>query len=298
MKKQLPKYPIYVPSKGRADCCLTAKFLEKDGVPYKLVVEKQERKDYADRFGEDQILVLPFSNKGSVIPCRNWIKDHAAKAGHLRHWQLDDNIGQIRRMYKRKRIVCEAGIALRCTEQFVDRYENVAIAGLNYAMFAYGADAIPPFYLNIRIYSCSLILNSLPNRWRGKYNEDTDLTLQVLADGWCTVLMNAFLIEKKRTMTMKGGNSDELYSKHDGRLKMSRALERLWPGVVKTKRRFDRPQHVVHDSWRKFDTPLKRRADFDFENLPASDEFGMKLKQVADEIKSPRIQAMLDAQKP
>ena len=228
---------------------------------------------------------------------RNWIKKHSIELGARRHWQLDDNITRIRRMYKRSRIECDAGIALRCTEHFVDRYENVAIAGMNYDMFAYGADAIPPFYLNIRVYSCSLILNEIPNRWRMIYNDDTDICLQVLADGWCTILMNAFLIDKKQTMTMKGGNSDDLYHKHDGRLKMAKCLERLWPRVVKTKRRFDRPQHVVHDSWRKFDTPLKRRADFDFENLPAHDEFGMKLKQVAKKIKSPRIQKMLDDQR-
>jgi hypothetical protein len=134
----------------------------------------------------------------------------------------------------------------------------------------------PPFYLNHRVYSCLLIKNDLPYRWRGRYNEDTDLCLQVLANGWCTVLINAFMIKKVRTMTMKGGNAAELY-KGDGRLKMARSLERMWPGVVTVDRRFKRPQHVV--DWSKFDTPLKLKPDAVIPDEKIN-EYGMKLTQV------------------
>ena len=157
-------------------------------------------------------------------------------------------------------------------------------------MFGVGSSA-KPFVLNCRVYSCSLILNSLPNKWRGKYNEDTDYCLQVLADGWCTVLMNLFLVDKAGTMVMKGGNTDELYAKNDGRLKMARSLERVWPGVVETKRRFNRPQHVVKNSWKHFDTPLKRKPGLE---IPEGiDEMGMELRQVKP-IQSPEIQRLLD----
>jgi len=123
-------------------------------VPFRLVVEPQERDAYGAVFGEETILVLPFANQGSVIPARNWIKDHAVEAGHLRHWQLDDNIRRTRRWYRKKRISCRAGVALAVVEDFVDRYENVAVAGLQYNMFAYamGAHGKPPFHLNA-VYS-------------------------------------------------------------------------------------------------------------------------------------------------
>ena len=141
-------------------------------------------------------------------------------------------------------------------------------------------------------HNCLLVKNDLPNRWRGRYNEDTDLCLQVLSDGWCTVLFNAFLVLKMRTMTMKGGNSAELYQ-GDGRLKMARSLERAWPGVVETKRRFQRPQHVVKDAWKAFDTPLRRRPDVDFEALARTpNEYGMELEQVRA-TKSPEIRALV-----
>jgi hypothetical protein len=289
-EKHLPRYPIYIPSKGRSDQCATGSFLLSDGVPFRLVVEPQERDAYAEKFGEDRVLVLPWNNPGSVIPARNWIKEHATAEGHKRHWQLDDNISYIMRYWNGQRIRCAAGAALAATEDFVDRYENIAIAGLEYVMFA--IKVTKPFTLNTRIYSCSLVLNSLPHRWRGRYNEDTDICLQVLADGYCTVLVNAFLVQKIGTMVVKGGNTATIYG-GDGRLKMARSLERLWPGVVSVDRRFKRPQHVVRDSWRRFDTPLKRRDDIDFEAIGPS-EYGLELKQVGSEVRSHRLRQLLE----
>jgi hypothetical protein len=255
------RYPVYVISKGRSGCCLTAKFLVKDRTPFSLVVEPQEAQQYAARFPGVKLCVLPFSNLGlGSIPARNWVWEDAKAQGHDRHWIIDDNIYKIEHRYLGKRIPCNSGAALSTVEIFTDYYENVGIAGLNYHMFAPPGREIPPFVLNAHVYSCLLICNDLPFRWRGRYNEDTDLCLQVLAGGWCTVQTNAFLIHKVPTMKMKGGNTTELYQ-GDGRLKMARSLERMWPGVVETQRRFKRPQHVIKDAWRKFDTPLKRRAD-------------------------------------
>jgi hypothetical protein len=271
----LPRYPIYIPTKGRSEKCLTARFLTRDGVPFQLVIEPQEYDLYAAKFGEKAILVLPFSELGQgSIPARNWIWQHARDRGVERHWVMDDNLWRLRRLYKGYRIACAAGPALAAVEDFVDRYENVAIAGLNYTMF--GLPKMPPFYLNVHVYSCMLLRTDLPFQWRGRYNEDTDLCLQVLAAGWCTILTNVFLAEKVGTMQMKGGNTDALYAA-DGRLKMARQLERQWPYVVSTDRRFSRPQHVVRDQWRKFDTPLKLKPGIDPAKLAEKNEYGLKL---------------------
>ena len=286
---RLPRYPIYIPSKGRFENCLTAKFLLNDLVPFRLVVEPQEREQYATKFGEENVLVLPFRDRGSVIPVRNWIKERATADGHERHWQLDDNIRDIWRHYRGERLHCRSGVALAAAEDFVDRYENIAVAGLDYVMF--GMYPNRPFTLNTRVYSCSLVLNSLPNQWRGQYNEDADLCLQVLADGWCTVLIHAFMIQKIGTMNMKGGNTDEIYQ-DDGRLRMARSLERMWPGVVTTSRRFKRPQHVVRDAWKKFDTPLRRKPSVEINKLEPN-EYGMKLRQVRP-IKSESLKKWFD----
>lgn len=285
-----PRYPVYVPSKGRFEHCYTAKFLTKDRCPFYLVVEPQEEAQYRSQFPNAQVLVLPWNdhrdadgNKDGLIAVRNWVKAHATDAGFARHWQIDDNCASIKRVHAGKRLVCDAGVAFAATEDFVDRYENVAVAGLNYGMFIGGEALMPgagvsPFRLNCHVYSCSLILNSLPNRWRLRYNDDTDFCLQVLASGWCTVQMQAFVIKKLRTMTVSGGNTEALYQ-GECRLQMARMLERAWPGVVKTGRRFGRPQHVVN--WKKFDTPLIRKPDAVIPEGP--NEYGMVLKRVKPE---------------
>lgn len=289
----LPRYPVYVISKGRFEKNLTAIFLIKDKTPFHLVVEPQEADEYIKRFGEERVLILPFSNLGlGGIPARNWVWEHAKASGAKRHWILDDNISYIMRRYKTRRLHCESGPAFAAVEDFTDRYENIAIAGMNYTMFVPDRQSIAPFFLNNHVYSCLLILNELPFRWRGRYNEDTDLCLQVLAAGWCTVLTNIFMIDKVHTMKMKGGNTTELY-KGDGRLKMARSLERVWPYVVSVDRRFQRPQHKIRDEWKKFDTPLIRRKDLDWSKFKQANEYGLKLEQVADVVKSPLLREML-----
>jgi hypothetical protein len=64
---------------------------------------------------------------------------------------------------------------------------------------------------------------------------------------------------------------------------MAKTLEQRWPGIVRTERRFGRPQHVVN--WRKFDTPLIRRPDWQPDDL-GPNEYGMSLQQVVPMPKS------------
>lgn len=255
------KYPIYVISKGRFESGYTAKFLIQDKIDFKLVVEPQEEKEYSSRFGRDRILVLPFSNLGQgSIPARNWCWEDSKSKGFKKHWILDDNIKFMATLKKGKRVRCPSIDAFTKSEEFVDKYSNIAIAGINYWMFV-GWYRVKPFHLNYHAYSCLLIENNLSFRWRGRYNEDTDLCLQALTNNWCTVNINAYLIYKMPTMTCKGGNTDELY-KGNGRLKMARSLEYQWqkyPGLVKTVFKFGRPQH--HVNWSIFKTPLKRVAN-------------------------------------
>lgn len=291
----LPRYPVYIPSKGRCESSLTANALVRDGVPFRLVVEPQEADQYRAKFGDARVLVLPFSNLGQgSIPARNWIKDHSTAEGAARHWQLDDNMSRFRMIHENRRIPCRAGVALRACEDFTDRYSNVPVSGLNYSFFVIPPSGrrktkIPPFYSNVHVYSCTLVKNDSPYRWRGRYNEDTDLCLQVLSAGECTILLNAFMVEKKQTLKVKGGNTAELYQ-GDGRLKMARELERRWPGVVTTRRRFDRPQHVVADQWRRFDTPLKLRPDADL----APVNYGLRVAQHAEQVKHPAMRDLLE----
>jgi len=240
-----PKYPIYVISKGRSKNCLTARELKLMYVDFTLVVEPQEYEEY--KGVAENILVTPFSNLGQgSIPVRNFVWEHSIINGHKRHWVLDDNIEGFHRLNRNEKPKLLSGVFFKCMEDFTDRYENVAISGANYYSFCKTTDKVPPYYLNTRIYSCILIKNDLPYRWRGRFNEDTDLSLRALKDGWCTVLFNAFLIGKVTTMRMKGGNTNELYAETDNRKEFAESLQEQHPDVVKVTWKFNRWHHQVN----------------------------------------------------
>lgn len=277
-----PKYPVYVISKGRWKLRLTSKALEARNIPYHIVIEPQEYDNYAAVIDPEKIYILPFSNLGQgSIPARNWVWEHSIEQGNERHWILDDNIREFMRLHKNIKYHTDSGTTFRACEDFVERYENIALAGMQYHFFAPRKKRHKPFTLNTRVYSCILIKNDIPFRWRGRYNEDTDLSLRVLKSGWCTVLFYAFLARKEQTMTMKGGNTEELYKldNADGRLLMAQSLQRQHPDVVKITRKWGRWQHQV--DYRPFKTNkliLKEGI-----KIPEGvNNYGMVLKKIND----------------
>lgn len=269
-----PDYPVYVISKGRWESRLTVKALDSREIPYHLVVEPQEYDNYAQVADMSKLLVLPFSNLGQgSIPARNWVWEHAISKGAERHWILDDNIWDFYRLDRNIKYRVKSGTIFKAAEDFVNRYKNVALAGFQYERYAPRKEKRNPFMLNTRIYSHILIKNDLPYRWRGRYNEDTDLSLRVLKDGWCTVLFLAFLAKKVTTMTMEGGNTDELYQ-GDGRLKMAQSLQKQHPDVTTIVRKYGRWQHKVDYSGFKKNRLIKRD---DIVIEPGVNNYGMQL---------------------
>ncbi len=274
-----PRYPIFIPSKSRADSRLTAKALDSIGVPYHIVVEPQEADLYRAVIDPAKVLVLPFSDRGTSVPARNWIMDYAVSIGSRRVWILDDNIKGFYRLNRNLKVPAKTGSIFRAAEDFVERYENVAITGFHYFMFASRKSKMKPFELNTRVYSNMLIdLNAKgqegnPYRFRGFYNEDTDICLRMLKDGWCSVLFLAFLAEKSVTMTMRGGNTPVYQG--DGRLKMAQELQRNHPDVTRIAWKWGRWQHSV--DYRPFKhNLLKRRQEV---IIPAGrNEYGMRLQ--------------------
>jgi hypothetical protein len=239
------KYPVFIISKGRWESRLTVKALENLGIPYHVVVEPQEYDNYAAAIKPAKILTLPFSNLGQgSIPARNWVWQFAEECGAKKHWILDDNMDGFYCLNNNEKVKVTDRNPFMEAEEISDRYENVAVSGLNYEFFAMRRAKVPPFYLNTRVYSCILINHALPYRWRGRYNEDTDLCIRALKDGWCTILMNYMLAKKLPTMTVKGGNTTELY-KEDGRLKMAESLRDQHPDIVKITQKWNRWQHHV-----------------------------------------------------
>lgn len=280
------RYPIYIISKGRWETRHTSKALERMGVDYMIAVEPQEYDNYAAVIDPKKVLALPFSNHGKGSgPARNWCWEHSIAHGYDRHWLLDDNIFEWWRFHQNKRYRIEQGSAcFRATEDFVDRFENVALAGHQYKFFCVDDYPYPPYILNTRIMSCFLIQNSIPHRWRGRYNEDVDLSIRVLKDGLCTMLMYSFLCGKARTGTVKGGNTSEVYNNYqeDASLKKSQMLVEMHPDVVTLQERYGRVHHHVdldaiinqHGQPARLNPLILKK---DVKVLNKTDNYGMKL---------------------
>jgi hypothetical protein len=224
-------------------------------VEYRVVVEEQERDDYAAVIDPAKLLVLDKSYQRAYDTfddrqfgvgsgaARNFAWEHSIAEGHAWHWLMDDNIMRFFRMNDNTYGLATDGTIFRCMEDFVLRYENVAQAGPNYFMFAPRKSVIPPFVLNTRIYSCLLIRNDIPFRWRGRWNEDTDLSLRILKEGWCTVQFNAFLQDKMVTQTLAGGNTEDY--KKAGTMVKSKMLVAMHPDVAEVAQRWGRWHHHV-----------------------------------------------------
>jgi len=251
-----PKYPIYIISKGRPKC-MTAKALDKMGVDYRIVVEPPDLFSYLLEHDTCKMMVTPFSDLGQgSIPVRNWVWEHSISEGHDWHWILDDNIEDFNLLRDNTKYSVRTGNMFRHAEDFVGLHDNIGQAGFNYYNFCKANDPVPPYYTNTRIYSCILIRNDLEFRWRGKYNEDTDLSIRILKSGLCTVLFNMFLAGKVTTMRMAGGNTDHVYIDGDNRLKFAESLRDQHPDIVKVTKKFKRWHHQV--DYRGFKQLLNR----------------------------------------
>ena len=265
MSKQ--RYPIFIPSKGRYNTIMTPLCLKNMGMDFFIVVEPQEYDLYAENFEQhgldrNQIITLDMNykkdydycdNEGTTKstgsgPARNFIWQKSIEMGYDYHWIMDDNIKTFKILNNNEKIVCRNGKILTAMEDFVLRYKNVYMAGPHYTFFHPARISKPPFFLNSRIYSCNFIKNDIPFRWRGRYNEDTILSLDILHKGYCTILFNMFLQEKMTTMTVKGGNEDlytqESYSK--SMLEKSNMLVREYPQYAKLTRKYNRWHHHVN----------------------------------------------------
>lgn len=305
-----PEHPVYIISKGRHESMFTSRSLARMKVPHYIAIEPQDEEKYEKALDIFDIrkyvtlLIAPFSNHGDGPGrARNWCWDHSISIGADSHWVLDDNINDFYRYNNNIRIRVESGVFFKVMEDFVDRYDNVYIAGPQYRFFIAPGQKYPPYVANTRIYSCLLIRNDCKHRWRGRYNEDTDICLRVLKDGDCTIQFNAFLQGKAATQTVKGGNSEEFYHKEvgldsdgiairkedlkvdsseryntDGTLAKSQILVDMHPDVARLVWRYGRWHHWVDYSPFKKNA-LQRKKGL---NIPTGvNNYGMKLVKLA-----------------
>jgi hypothetical protein len=279
------RYPICIPSKGRADVQKTGKALDKMGVSYKFFVESNEYEEYVKHLGVDKVVSMPFNNLGQgSIPARNFIWEWSKEQGYKRHWTVDDNITSFARCTNNRRLCVRGGGFFQAMEDYVDRYENIVMAGPHHKGFVPDRnDRTGPYLLNSRVYSCILLDSTLPDRWRGRYNEDTDLSLRLLKQGKCTLLFRALLMDKgttvgvKNAKPMKGGNTDNVYNSGDHRLAFAQSLADQHPDCVEVVWKFNRWHHEVDYSKFKGNKPILKAGITPTKSI---NEYNMILKKV------------------
>jgi hypothetical protein len=251
--------PIFIPSKGRYDNGLTWKALDSMGVDrYRVIVEPQEYDLYRRVLPESKLLAMDMRYKEQYDTCdgvpyaenprtgsgaaRNFGWDTAKKEGAAWHWIIDDNISRFLVYNNNQKYVARYD-TLACVERFVSKYANVTMAGMQYETFVPKKEKQNPLTINTRIFSCNLIKTGSPFRWRGRYNEDVILSLDMLEAGYCTILFQTYLCGKRCTQTMKGGNTDEIYR---GCTKdKSLLLKSVYPDKVRLVMRYGRHHHRV-----------------------------------------------------
>ena len=269
-----PRFPIYIVSKGRYLKNPTSKTLDKMSVDYFVIVEENEYDDYKKIIDKEKLLILPQKFKDEYDTfwddddprtgagaARNFAWEHSIQQGFEYHWVLDDNIESFERFNNNKKIKCFCGDPFYILEDFVLRYQNIVISGFAYANFLHWYEYRPPIKFNTRIYSCLLIQNKIPLRWRGRYNEDTDICIRALKMGFCTVQTNIFLQGKMSTQKIKGGNTAEFYES-EGTKNKSKMLEDMHPDICRMTWRFNRWHH--HCNYKIFNNnkPILKSEDY------------------------------------
>ena len=256
-------YPIYIPSKGRYNNCFTADLLLKEKINFRLVVQEKEYENYKENFPNINIVVIPQNkienylkdNLWALPFTRTWIKKYSENNNEKSHWQLDDNISGIRQVNKGKSTKCSTSFAFKHLHNFYNAHKNIGIMGLRHSAFA--SFQPKPYQVNQQVYSIVLVKNFNHIYWRNNTIEDTDYSLQILANNFCTVLFNIFCFQKPSTSTLKGGNTDSVYQ-GDGRLICARKLQRDWPGIVKKiTRKKGMPRILLNNIWSKYTTRLE-----------------------------------------
>ena len=259
------KFPIFIPSKGRHDIRMTAHKLREAGVDFRLIVEPQEVKKYQSNWGTDSVVELDMNFQKNYDTCdeygdrmskgsgasRNYAWQIALEEKHTNFWVIDDNLkyfhyidqeGFIRARNLKKWFTL--------IEQKITKPNNVVMGGpADYRFVVYGQGKFRRYKFNTRVYSFSLIRSNIPMRFRGRFNEDTILSIDILKAGFATTLIHDQLFSKSATNVVKGGNTDALYG-GGGKTAItgpkSRQLKQVHPDVVKIVARHGRIHHYVN----------------------------------------------------
>lgn len=290
-------YPIFIISYNRPNAnARTITSLIRYGIKFNVVIHKEQLNAYKSYFKSPLVNWIMFDdeykhkyetlsnvssyekNAGSGAE-RNFAWDCAKNAGYTAYWNFDDNMGfmyQTGKITNSKKSLERVLVKDRATfvklfkkaEDFYDSYDNLFIMELGECN-NFLSKNIPT--INRRCYSALLINTAIPTQWRGRYNEDTIMSIDCLINGFCTVQTPILLKIKQSTRDAKGGNhsigkgkddlknqvySDGIDYEFSSSLK-SQLLVAVYPQYCYLKYRVGRIHHGYNDeAWKSFKQQL------------------------------------------
>lgn len=250
------KYHIYVPSKGRASNCLTALVLQAEKIPFTILVEPQDYKEYAEYFPKEVLHKIPKNDQG-IAYVRNQALSLSRKRGEKHHWQMDDDIRKFMIYKDGKKIAVSALKSIKAVEKEYDKYSNVGMIAHRYTSYAFAQKTDTS--INKNPCSSFLLRNDMKAKWNKDTVVDADFALQILNQDWTTIIMNRELIDTVPPMKQAGGLTDSEYA-GDGRFNRFTKLSEDWPGCFKVVRDEDGKAKLRHmRCWAKFTEQPKKK---------------------------------------
>lgn len=228
-----PRFPLYVPTRGRAGSATTPELLRAAGLPYRLVVEPAETAAYAAAYPDAELVVLDRDGAGIAF-ARRAAQDHAERTGAAFAWQLDDDLRAVKLSRpdgdKRREEPIGIGRALAIVEAVVGRFDGIGAAGLKH--LAWSRSERLDVAVNRNVAVAALLATGTGIAFRDGTIEDADHTLQLLAGGWSSVLFTRLVYQTPATGSEPGGNTEVTHTR-DSREARARRTQELWPGAFR-----------------------------------------------------------------
>lgn len=275
-------FPVCILSLGRYEKKLTYDYMVSIGVKNLLIfVEPSEYELYLQHgVSQEHLVKCPddfhLQNQGGRL-VRNYIHRYIREREYEKYWLFDDNIDGMYYFYNNLHYKIDTPIGLRIMEDYTSQFDNLYLSGFSYKNMTPARECRNFITYNNKIYSGMLIKTDIDtilgdDFWRLKYNEDVDLTLQLLTKGFPTLNFNIILIDKMTTNTMKGGNTTTIYDNGKKMTDKFNCLNDKWKhltddkgnNIVKltTKKYTDGRDHH-HVNWRYFkDIRLNRETEY------------------------------------
>jgi len=231
------QYPICIVSKDRSETCTTHKLLEYEGVRYFYMVEPNDYDLYVNRFGSERVINIGENDKG-IYYVRNFCIEWSNKLGYSHHWQVDDDLKSLHYRHMNKYRGLRDSEKIENPTSMLLYIENMSSKCINFGAGCLTHDGFAfakkkDIDINKMIYCFQLINNKVKARYKPKTSEDIDFSLQILLEGYVTMVFNKYSFRTPSSGSIKGGcNSSVDYAiigNVDGRKLRNLELCRVYP---------------------------------------------------------------------